>query len=226
MRGMLLRLGVGVLALAAGCSPTGGSYTGADAYTPSPSDGGFLAVGSCAARHGATYREVACGDPAALARVTVRRLQGDAVTPDCPATTDFVLTVNGGAAWAPSTTSASTSPTSPASPTAPTAPSARVPGEQAGYACMRDLRGPHPGDPGGGGGPYTVVGDCVYRESPGEAEETPCTGRDARVPRFTVTAIVTDRAACPPATSLYVGLPHGEVGCAGRVTPPSGPPRR
>jgi hypothetical protein len=205
MRGIVVRLGIGVLVLAAGCSPSGGSYTGASAYTPSPSASGFLTAGSCAARDGSTYRQVACDDATALARVTVRRAHGDAVTPDCPATTDFVLTVDGATG-----TAGSTGATSGASP-----PPSATPGEQTGYACMRDLSGPHPGDPGGGGGPYTVVGDCVYRERPGVAEETPCGGEHAHVPRFTVTAIVTDRAKCPPATSLYVGLPHGDVGCAG-----------
>ena len=28
--------------------------------------------------------------------------------------------------------------------------------------CARNLKEPHPGDPGGGGGPAIVVGDCVY----------------------------------------------------------------
>lgn len=206
MRGMLVRLGIGALALAAGgCSP-GAGYTGASAYPPSPS-GTFLATGSCAARVGTTYRQVACDDPTAWARVTTRRLSGDAAAPDCPATTDFVLTVDGSGAAS-----------QPSAPTTPSVPSTAVrsAGNGGGYACLRGLKGPHPGDPGGGGGPYTVVGDCVYRAGPGEAKETPCAGPAARVPRFTVTAVVADRSGCPAATSLYVGLPHGEVGCAGR----------
>ncbi|WP_326770320.1 hypothetical protein OG978_17975 [Streptomyces sp. NBC_01591] len=36
-----------------------------------------------------------------------------------------------------------------------------TPASGEGYACMRNLKPPHPGDKGGGGGPRIEVGDCV-----------------------------------------------------------------
>lgn len=180
MRGTVLPLCAGALVVAmAGCTP-GTGYTGQSAYTPSPA-AVFLAEGSCAARGGDTYRQVACDDPAAVARVTLRRAGDSAGAPRCPATTDFVL--DGGP----------------------------------GYACMRDLRAPHPGDPGGGGGPNTIVGDCVYQALPTEARETACDGTGARPPGYKVTAVVTDRSQCPATTLLYVGVSGGRVGCAAPV---------
>src|SRR5690606_28988435 len=84
-----------------------------------------------------------------------------------------------------------------------------------GYACMRNLQPPHPGDPGGGGGPRTIVGDCVYRLDDGKVRETACDGDGGHAPEFKVTKAVDDRSECPASTALYVRL-GGErpVGCA------------
>ena len=187
---------VAVLALA-GCTPGTGA-TGQKAYTPpasprrSASPAAFLAAGDCAARvgsgDGAGFRPVPCGDRAAVARVTVRSATGDAAHADCPATTDLVLSISGGA---------------PATPAA-----------GPGYACLRNLRPPHPGDPGQGGGPNTIVGDCVYRAGSAEVRETACDGTGARPPQYTVVAIVAARPRCPARTALYVGVGHGRIGCA------------
>ncbi|MFD9794922.1 hypothetical protein ACFWXK_28695 [Streptomyces sp. NPDC059070] len=87
-----------------------------------------------------------------------------------------------------------------------------------GYACMRNLEPPHPGDPGMGGGPFTVVGDCVHRSGRDQVKETPCDGSGAAAPDFQVTKAVADRADCPSTTALYVQLTGGGpgVGCARR----------
>ncbi|MFK8906289.1 hypothetical protein [Streptomyces sp. YS-3] len=88
-----------------------------------------------------------------------------------------------------------------------------------GYACMRNLEAPHPGDPGMGGGPYTVVGDCVYHAGPDLVKETPCDGSGSHPAEFEVTSAVPRRPDCPASTALYVQLPGGgdRVGCARRL---------
>ncbi|QIB45717.1 hypothetical protein [Streptomyces aureoverticillatus] len=87
-----------------------------------------------------------------------------------------------------------------------------------GYACMRNLEAPHPGDPGAGGGPRTVVGDCVYGVGRGEVRETACDGSGRRGPEYRVTASAAERALCPAGTDLYVALGGARaVGCAVRV---------
>ncbi|MBD0747420.1 hypothetical protein [Streptomyces sp. CBMA152] len=89
----------------------------------------------------------------------------------------------------------------------------------AGYACMRNLEAPHPGDPGMGGGPFTVVGDCVYQAGEGQVKETPCDGSGPEPPAYNVTKAVTRRTDCPPTTAMYVELTGGaqRVGCARRL---------
>ncbi|MFD0330434.1 hypothetical protein ACFQZC_25205 [Streptacidiphilus monticola] len=52
----------------------------------------------------------------------------------------------------------------------------------AGTACLRKLHGPHPGDPGGGGGTLIQVGDCVYVTPDGIARETACASRGGANP--------------------------------------------
>jgi hypothetical protein len=85
-----------------------------------------------------------------------------------------------------------------------------------GYACMRDLEPPHPGDPGGGGGPRTIVGDCVYGSGGGQVRETACDGSGGKKPQYKVAEAVAERAECPADTALYVRLEGGgdKVGCA------------
>ncbi|MCQ4082844.1 hypothetical protein NGB36_20110 [Streptomyces sp. RB6PN25] len=187
-------------------TPSAGSSAGSEASAPS---GVFLAAGACAARiqtsGGVSFREVACNDRSAVAKVTVRRTRGDPGEPDCPDVTDFVLAVQGGRA------KETPSPTGTGTGTGT--------GASDGYACMRNLRPPHPGDPGGGGGPNTIVGDCVYDAGHNEVKETACDGggSNGHALQYKVVAIVTDRAGCPQTTALYIGVRKGEVGCARRL---------
>ncbi|MFF9566975.1 hypothetical protein [Streptomyces sp. NPDC014685] len=108
----------------------------------------FLAEGECAApepNKKDIYREVPCKDPEAVAKVGVRALIGNA-TPfsatSCPDNSDFVIDA-------------------PLS----LAILENLPPTGEGYACMRNLKPPHPGDTGGGGGPKIEVGDCVHSTS-------------------------------------------------------------
>ncbi|MGA4841820.1 hypothetical protein [Streptomyces sp. G45] len=84
-----------------------------------------------------------------------------------------------------------------------------------GYACVRNLEPPHPGDPGQGGGPRTLVGDCVYAVGRGEVREAPCDGSGRRRPEYRVVRATTARAHCAPGTALYVTLGgRHPIGCA------------
>ncbi|WP_242584964.1 hypothetical protein [Streptomyces sp. MST-110588] len=159
----------------------------------------FLAPGTCSTRGRSVFHEVSCRSERAVARVLARYDGSPAQGPGCPDRTDFVLHIS------------------------PYRPDPRVKGDFAvprGYACMRNLLPPHPGDPGGGGGPRTVVGDCVYTSGRGQVKETACDGSGERAPQFEVTATVRTRPDCPSSTALYVQL-GGEapVGCARRLQP-------
>ncbi|MEO3973981.1 hypothetical protein [Streptomyces sp. CAU 1734] len=192
----------GLLLLIAACAqPAGGSAPGSSAGAASAGPGYgavFLGTGDCGSR-GRDPREVPCTSEKAVARVTVRRNAGTGE--DCPAGTDFVLNISHRHS------------------------SADEDGDgdvRQGYACMRNLEPPHPGDPGGGGGPHTVVGDCL-RGSGGkdgrEVRETACDGSGAHRPEYTVTAAVTNRARCPRPVDLHVQLrgSQGKTGCARRL---------
>ncbi|NEB12478.1 hypothetical protein G3I32_27195, partial [Streptomyces coelicoflavus] len=70
---------------------------------------------------------------------------------------------------------------------------------------------------GGGGGPRTVVGDCVRDIGGGRVREVACDGDDDGTggPRFEVVGAVAVRADCPASTALYVRLGGTRpVGCA------------
>ncbi|MCC3768731.1 hypothetical protein [Streptomyces sp. UNOC14_S4] len=156
----------------------------------------FLARGHCAGRDAAgAYREADCADDHAVARVLARYNGPQATGPRCPEPTDFVLHI---AAVEQGDSERSSAPE--------------------GYACMRNLRPPHPGDPGQGGGPLTVTGDCVRSERDGVVKETACDGSGAHAPEYRVTDEVPTRDGCPPSTDLYVQV-GGEnpVGCARRL---------
>jgi hypothetical protein len=158
--------------------------------SPAPSGFGaeFLGGDECSSVGPTSFTEVPCTSERAAARVVARYDGAPAQGPACPATTDFVLHIS------------------------PSGPVRR------GYACMRNLEPPHPGDPGGGGGPRTIVGDCVYGAGRGEVRETACDGTGGHAPEDRVTSAVTRRAECPPSTALYVqrgGSPP--VGCARRL---------
>ncbi|MEU8886642.1 hypothetical protein [Streptomyces sp. NPDC048442] len=176
---------------------TGGEDPGrtADSLPVTPSGYGavFLGVNECSS-YGKAPREVSCSSERAAARVTARYNGQAANGPSCPATTDFVLHIS------------------------QSRPKSEENGDGAvprGYACMRNLTAPHPGDAGGGGGPHTVVGDCVYGAGGGQVKETPCDGSGDRDPEFKVVRAVTGRTQCPSATRLYVQLDGGRpVGCA------------
>ncbi|CAL9463610.1 hypothetical protein SUDANB140_02694 [Streptomyces sp. enrichment culture] len=154
----------------------------------------FLAVDECSSSGTVGFTEVPCDSGRAAARVVAREDGRASSGPPCPATTDFVLHIS------------------------ERRPSADEDGDGAvprGYACMRKLRPPHPGDPGGGGGPRTIVGDCVRDTGDGKVHETACDAEGEKKPQYEIVRAVTERSACPAATALYVSL-GGErpVGCA------------
>ncbi|MEU1211253.1 hypothetical protein ACFYSH_33045 [Streptomyces sp. NPDC005791] len=166
----------------------------------------FLGPADCSSR-GEVFREVWCGSEKAAARVLARYAGAPSDGPACPPTTDFVLHI------------AQSGPTVPPAPSlSGPQPSSSSPAVPPGYACMRNLESPHPGDPGRGGGPLTVVGDCVYSFREGEVRETACDGSGERSPQFEVGSAVARRALCPDSTDLFVQL-GGDVpvGCAHRV---------
>ncbi|MFD5230625.1 hypothetical protein ACFWJ5_19260 [Streptomyces qaidamensis] len=154
----------------------------------------FLAVGECSSFGATSFTEVPCAGERAAARVVARHDGTVRDGPRCPATTDFVLHIS------------------------EQRPSSDEDGDGAvpqGYACMRNLQPPHPGDPGGGGGPRTIVGDCVYGSGDGQVRETACDGEGEHKPQYKVVRAVTDRADCPGPTALYVRLGGKRpVGCA------------
>ncbi|MEE1807608.1 hypothetical protein [Streptomyces sp. BE133] len=147
---------VAALVLVTGCGKAGDGHpsdtaqTSAAVAAPTPSVNPsygvqFLAEGECAAAEPGQkdiYREVPCDDPKAVAKVIDR---ADIGFPDpfeataCSDNADFAVNA----------------PVSIA-----ILEDKPVSGE--GYACMRNLKAPHPGDPGGGGGPRIEVGDCVH----------------------------------------------------------------
>ncbi|MDX6361586.1 MAG: hypothetical protein QOC85_589 [Streptomyces sp.] len=154
----------------------------------------FLAIHECSSFGTTSFTEVPCTSERAAARVVARHEGQVAQGPVCPATTDFVLHIS------------------------ETKPAADEDGDGAvpqGYACMRNLEPPHPGDPGGGGGPRTIVGDCVYSSGKGQVRETACDGKVGKPPEYKVTSAVGERSQCPSVTVLYVRLGGSRsVGCA------------
>lgn len=161
----------------------------------------FLGPADCSSR-GEVFREVSCRSERASARVLARHSGTPSGGPACPPATDFVLHV--GQEGPP--------------PTDVPGPARSAPALPRGYACMRNLEPPHPGDPGRGGGPLTVVGDCVHGFRGGEVHETACDGSGERPPEFEIGSAVARRALCPGTTDLYVGLGGDRpVGCAHRV---------
>lgn len=154
----------------------------------------FLGVDECSSFGTTSFTEVSCTGERAAARVVARHDGKVGDGPLCPGTTDFVLHIS------------------------EQKPSADEDGDGAvpqGYACMRKLENPHPGDPGGGGGPRTIVGDCVYSAGEGEVRETACDGKGEKSPEYKVTSAVEKRTECPASTALYVRLGGPKpVGCA------------
>jgi len=189
------------LAVLCGCQRWSGADSGDDGSSPTPTStrpsgygAVFLARDECSSFGTTSFTEVPCTSERAAARVTARYDGKVADGPSCPATTDFVLHIS------------------------ETRPASDEDGDGAvvqGYACMRKLEPPHPGDPGGGGGPRTIVGDCVYSAGNGQVRETACDGKGKKPPEYRVTSAVTDRTKCPASTALYVELGGAKpVGCA------------
>lgn len=185
--------------LLAGCrdappDAAGGTAAVASPVRPTGYGAVFLDVGECSSFGRTSFTEVSCASERAAARVTARH---DGTARDgslCPPTTDFVLHI------------------SEQRPAADEDGDGMVP---QGYACMRNLQPPHPGDPGGGGGQRTVVGDCVYALDGGRVRETACDGSGPEEPEFEVTKAVDARSDCPASTALYVRLGGAApVGCA------------
>ncbi|MER6015759.1 hypothetical protein [Streptomyces bluensis] len=207
---MAARAGVAALvatAVLSGCRPwsgTGGSGAGgpeggapASAASSARSSGFgavFLGVDECSSFGATRFTEVPCTSERAAARVVARYEGMVSEGPACPATTDFVLHIS----------EARQDYDEDGDGTVPQ-----------GYACMRKLTPPHPGDPGGGGGPRTLVGDCVYSTGEGEVRETSCDGTGENEPEYEVTSAVRERGECPASTALYVQLGGDDpVGCA------------
>ncbi|MFB8772922.1 hypothetical protein VSS16_09280 [Streptomyces broussonetiae] len=156
----------------------------------------FLGVDECSSFRAPGFTEVSCASERAAARVVARHDGAVRDGPPCPARTDFVLHI------------------SERRPASDEDGDGHVP---RGYACMRSLQPPHPGDPGAGGGPRTIVGDCLYGVGGGRVRETACEGGGEGGPRaeYQVTAAVGSRDRCPAPTSLYVRLDGVRpVGCA------------
>lgn len=187
---------------AAGGGAKPGSATTSPALTPSATDAAFLAEGACAQSDPlGSYREVKCSDPSAIAQVTVRfygLLTDASSSPSDGSSSPAVRAGN----RCPETTDFVLS-----------VPSGRSPG----YACMRKRDGPHPGDPGAGGGPRTIVGDCVYTAGTGQVKETACDHSSRNKPQYRVDWIARDRAHCPPGTALFVSVGPAGIGCARRL---------
>ncbi|WP_151482767.1 hypothetical protein [Streptomyces albicerus] len=189
-----------LVAALTGCQQSSGSEDGRlEEATPAPTRASgygvvFLSVDECSSFGRESFTEVACTSEKAAARVVARHDGKVGEGPPCPATTDFVLHIS------------------------EQKPSSDEDGDGAvpqGYACMRNLESPHPGDPGGGGGPRTIVGDCVYSAGEGEVRETSCDSKGEKAPEFKVAAAVEKRTDCPAATALYVQLGGAKpVGCA------------
>ncbi|MGY0067460.1 hypothetical protein ACWZEH_11660 [Streptomyces sp. QTS137] len=154
----------------------------------------FLAIDECSSFGRTSFTEVPCTSERAAARVVARHDGTVRDGPRCPATTDFVLHIG------------------------EQRPASDEDGDGAvprGYACMRNLQPPHPGDPGGGGGPRTIVGDCVRDLDDGQVRETACDGTGEHAPEYEVTKAVDARHECPASTTLYVRLGGSSpVGCA------------
>ncbi|MBV7698647.1 hypothetical protein [Streptomyces sp. TRM70350] len=191
--------GVVLAALLMGCQAPAAEGGPGPGLSPAPTGASgfgavFLAVDECSSFGTTSFTEVPCSGERAAARVVARYDGRVDDGPTCPATTDFVLHIS------------------------EQRPSDDEDGDGAvpqGYACMRNLQPPHPGDPGGGGGPRTIVGDCVYDAGGGKVRETACDGSGRERPEYRVTKAVGARADCPATTALYVQLGGADpVGCA------------
>ncbi|MFB6894175.1 hypothetical protein ACFCX4_33250 [Kitasatospora sp. NPDC056327] len=182
----------------------------------------YFAVGQCAGPvigkskggSGAPYQPVDCGDVFAVAKVTKR---GAAAAPgatagvpataatvgtDCEDTTDLVLDLGRNLAQATGTETA---------------------GDGRGaYACLRNLKPPHPSDPGMGGGPRIIVGDCVYQAKvlggANVTRETACDTTGTHRPEHRVVKVyVPNFAKGGPQESCPEGTVQLSLSTTGRI---------
>ncbi len=142
------------------------------------------------------YEPIACTDPRAIAKITALGATAHGTKPvqesGCPDDTDMAVRTK----------------------------DKLVPSADSQIYCARNLKAPHPGDPGGGGG-GVVVNDCVWVGSSGgarvlndEVEETKCgAGSFAKV-----LAKTKDKSTCPADTlsRIPLGDSAGTVLCLGQ----------
>ncbi|GGQ82159.1 LppU/SCO3897 family protein [Kitasatospora griseola] len=176
--------------------------------TPSRLDDSYFAEGSCARAldpggSGTTahYETVPCDSPNAEAKVVKRSgtLTGVAAAlprgADCPDGTDVALDLTQNDLT-------------------------NVTRNRAAWACLRNLHDPHPGEPGGGGGPGIVVGDCVYATKSASGSdtvaETRCDGKGDHRPEYkvdkeyvrqTVQLKGSTEATCPDEATVTFTIP-------------------
>ncbi|MGC0333985.1 hypothetical protein RKD23_006975 [Streptomyces sp. SAI-170] len=189
----LRRAAVAVLlagAVVTGCGQAEGYRSdGAAPTSASPSPGEELDVDDCVAKDDAPgsagdYEEVPCTDHRAEATVlAVFQDTAPADPRDCPERTDDTVDVP----W--------------------DAGSRTV----AQLVCVRNRTAPHPGDPGQGGGPHLVVGDCLRVGKEGWVSEVVCRGGSPadRATHQVVEVLVDQRVSD--------GIPFD--GCAAGLTP-------
>lgn len=173
--------------------------------SPAPSPSPFLAVGACTGHRASTgdsFVQLACSSSSALAVVIARLAVGRSAVA-CPGGTDFALDVS--MVRAVGTTGATGKATGSGGAGSGTSTARHgtvtTPG---GVACLRNLRAPHPGDPGGGGGFGIVPGDCMYGTGRTAVRETACDGSGGHRPGYRVLDLVTRDRDCPKGTDVFI----------------------
>jgi hypothetical protein len=153
-----------------------------------------------------SYRQAGCDDDGATVEIVAQVNADGPASPVCPEGTDLVVDGLQGPI---------------------------VDGDITGVAqtwCLRNLRPPHPGDPGMGGGEL-VVGDCfdvrptgtvaeaACAAPAGDGDEGPAGDGDAVVPRHRLVARAATASECPDATvePIELNSTPAEVLCAGPV---------
>ncbi len=161
----------------------------------------YLAAGQCVSVvseaifdiRPATYGPVPCESRTAVAQVTSRTRTALAPSrvpaakrPACKDDTDFVLDLGPNLARANGDTA--------------------LPYGKEAYACLRNLKAPHPGDPGQGGGPMIGVGDCIVRTTTADgkpsARELRCDWTGPNKPQYKIvkkflSPLLTARGSTP-----------------------------
>ncbi|MFG1606841.1 hypothetical protein [Actinoplanes sp. NPDC049265] len=188
-----------VLVLLSGCSVGVGVGVehggGPEAPVRPPDYSTPLRESDCVTQAGGGWHKVACSAPEAQAQVTkVSTAEGNqrfTSRPDCPPRTDLALSQPGNVGGT----------------------------STLGYFCARNLREPHPGDPGRGGGTIDA-GDCVNVDGK-SIDEVPCDGSGG-TPRYQLTQI--SPKPCPHGTDqsfslgrVFAGVPEGGYACGKKL---------